>query len=174
MIFCQYWGFINFSLFLILFRSMSVIYSENFYFVGRNKSSMFYVYWLRYRDLEKNHIMNMTKNSKFQYLYKNNISKSVWYALRIRSLVWTVEVCEIRSDGVTRVGSRGGQVTDRSWWCGSGWFHTPKSSPLLKRCVGRRSMKRVGDLPRRPEKTQPPSARTTGHNDWNLRLLLLP
>lgn len=96
------------------------------------------------------------------------------YALRIRSLVWTVEVCEIRSDGVTRVGSRGGQVTDRSWWCGSGWFHTPKSSPLLKRCVGRRSMKRVGDLPRRPEKTQPPSARTTGHNDWNLRLLLLP
>lgn len=28
---------------------------------------------------KKNHIMNMTKNSKFQYLYKNNISKSVWY-----------------------------------------------------------------------------------------------
>lgn len=26
---------------------------------------------------EKNHIMNMTKNSKFQYLYKNNISNSV-------------------------------------------------------------------------------------------------
>lgn len=26
---------------------------------------------------KKNHIMNMTKNSKFQYLYKNNISKSV-------------------------------------------------------------------------------------------------
>lgn len=26
---------------------------------------------------KKNHIMNMTKNSKFQYLYKNNTSKSV-------------------------------------------------------------------------------------------------
>lgn len=26
---------------------------------------------------KKNHIMNMTKNSKFQNLYKNNISKSV-------------------------------------------------------------------------------------------------
>lgn len=26
---------------------------------------------------KKNHIMNMTKNSKFQYLYKNNIFKSV-------------------------------------------------------------------------------------------------
>lgn len=26
---------------------------------------------------KKNHIMNMTKNSKFQYLYKNNISNSV-------------------------------------------------------------------------------------------------
>lgn len=26
---------------------------------------------------KNHHIMNMTKNSKFQYLYKNNISKSV-------------------------------------------------------------------------------------------------